>query len=120
MKAQSIAYLLSESEHIYWILYLEVEVHSKWVLWLSRMQGQLFLRSGRVGNIWTKFAKTWVVLWDALVAYLEMLMNCGCPLGELRTHVIGKSKENLRQSYDNLTLELYAPSIRSTHAIGLG
>ena len=27
MKSQSNAYLLSESEHIYWILDLEVEVH---------------------------------------------------------------------------------------------
>jgi hypothetical protein len=32
-KAQSIAYLLSGSEHVYWIVGLEVKVHSIWVLW---------------------------------------------------------------------------------------
>ena len=37
--------LLSGCEHIYWILGLEVEVHSIWVLWItktSRMQGNFF------------------------------------------------------------------------------
>ena len=32
MKFQSNAYSLSESEHIYWILDLEGEVHLRWVL----------------------------------------------------------------------------------------
>jgi hypothetical protein len=32
MKPQSIAYLLNESEQVYWILDLEDKVHSKWVL----------------------------------------------------------------------------------------
>ena len=32
MKSQSIAYLLNESEHVYWILGLEDEVHSIWDL----------------------------------------------------------------------------------------
>ena len=32
MKSQSIAYLLNESEHVYWILDLEGEVHSIWDL----------------------------------------------------------------------------------------
>ena len=44
MKYQSIAYSLSGSEHVYWILGLEVEVQSLWVSWTrwpSRMQGQL-------------------------------------------------------------------------------
>jgi hypothetical protein len=48
MKSQSIAYLLNRSEHIYWILDLEDEVHSIWVIWtsgLQRMQGQLIFRS---------------------------------------------------------------------------
>ena len=38
MKSQSIAYLLNESEHIYWILDLEGEVHSIWDLWISGLQ----------------------------------------------------------------------------------
>ena len=37
-KSQSIAYLLNESEHIYWILDLENEVHSIWVKWTSGLQ----------------------------------------------------------------------------------
>ena len=44
MKYQSIAYSLSGSEHVYWILGLEVELQSIWVSWTrrpSRMQGQL-------------------------------------------------------------------------------
>jgi hypothetical protein len=41
-KSQSIACLLNGSEHIYWILDLENQVHSIWVIWTSgpsRMQG---------------------------------------------------------------------------------
>ena len=38
MKSQSIAYLLNGSEHIYWILDLEDEVHSIWVIWTSGLQ----------------------------------------------------------------------------------
>ena len=46
MKCQSIAYLLNESEHIYWILDLEGEVHSIWAdKWLLKVQGQWFFQS---------------------------------------------------------------------------
>ena len=38
MKPQSIAHLLNGSEHIYWILDLEGEVHSIWDLWESGLQ----------------------------------------------------------------------------------
>ena len=38
MKSQSIAYLLNESEHVYWILDLDGEVHSIWDLWISGLQ----------------------------------------------------------------------------------
>ena len=34
----SIAYLFNESEHIYWILDLETEVHSIWIIWMSNLQ----------------------------------------------------------------------------------
>ena len=37
-KSQLIVYLLNESEHIYWILDLENEVHSIWVIWTSGLQ----------------------------------------------------------------------------------
>ena len=37
-KAQSIAYLLIGSEHIYWIVDVENEVHSIWVIWTSGPQ----------------------------------------------------------------------------------
>ena len=46
MKSQSMAYLLNGSELIYWILDLEDEVHSVWVIWTSDLQeskGNLFL-----------------------------------------------------------------------------
>ena len=36
MKSQSSAYFLNGSEHIYWILDLEDEVHSIWVTWTKR------------------------------------------------------------------------------------
>ena len=48
-KSQSIAYLLNGSEHIYWILDLENEVHSIWVIWTSNLQeckGQARVRVG--------------------------------------------------------------------------
>ena len=48
MKSQSIAYLLNGSEHIYWILDLEDEVHSIWVIWTSGLQeckGNFIFRS---------------------------------------------------------------------------
>ena len=35
MKSRSIIYLLNGSEHIYWILDLEGEVHLIWDLWIS-------------------------------------------------------------------------------------
>ena len=38
MKFQSIVYLLNESEHMYWILDLEGEVHSIWDLRISGLQ----------------------------------------------------------------------------------
>ena len=38
MKFQLIAYLVNESEHIYWILDLEDEVHSIWDLRISGLQ----------------------------------------------------------------------------------
>ena len=38
MKSQLIAYLLHGSEHIYWNLDLEGEVHSIWNLWISGLQ----------------------------------------------------------------------------------
>ena len=37
MSSQSIAYLLGANEHIYWILDLEGEVHSIWVLWTNNL-----------------------------------------------------------------------------------
>ena len=37
-KSQSIAHLVNGSEHIYWILDLEDEVHSIWVIWISNLQ----------------------------------------------------------------------------------
>ena len=37
-KSQLIVYLLNESEHIYWILDLEDEVHSMWVIWTSGLE----------------------------------------------------------------------------------
>ena len=55
MRSQSIAYLLIESERIYWSLGLEVEVHSTWVLCIrrpSRMYGYLFyLKSSMAGGV---------------------------------------------------------------------
>ena len=53
MKPQSIAYLLNGSEHIYWILDLEGEVHSIWDLWISGLQeckGNGFFEVGWVDN----------------------------------------------------------------------
>ena len=38
MKSQSISYSLNASAHKYWILDLEDEVHSTWVLWTSGLQ----------------------------------------------------------------------------------
>ena len=38
MKSQSIAYLLNGSEHIYWILDLEYEMHSIWIIRTSGLQ----------------------------------------------------------------------------------
>jgi hypothetical protein len=48
MKSQSIAYLLDGTEHVYWILDLEDEVHAIWVIWTSGFQeckGNFFFQS---------------------------------------------------------------------------
>ena len=51
MKSQSIAYLLNESEHIYWIQDPEDEVHSIWDLWISpTCKEQWFFRSWAGGQ----------------------------------------------------------------------
>ena len=53
MKSKSIAYLLNGSEHVYWILGLEDEVHSIWDLWITGLQeckGNDFFEVGRAGN----------------------------------------------------------------------
>jgi hypothetical protein len=44
MNSQSIAFLLTENEHTYWILNLEKKMHSIWIIWkrLSRMQRQFY------------------------------------------------------------------------------
>ena len=68
MTSQSIAYILNESEHIYWILDLGDEVHSLWVIWTSRLQeckGNFIFRS-QVERT-TSFGqdeKFRIVLWD--------------------------------------------------------
>ena len=46
MKSQLIAYLLSESSHIYWILDNEGEVQLKWDLWTNGFQECCFLEVG--------------------------------------------------------------------------
>ena len=38
IRSQSIAYLLNKSEHIHWILDIEDEIHSIWVIWASNLQ----------------------------------------------------------------------------------
>ena len=65
MKSQSIPGLLSGSEHMYWILGLEVEVHSIWFLWTrrpSRMQVQRFFEVGWGGQSF--LARFMKILWD--------------------------------------------------------
>ena len=50
-KSQSIAYLPNGSEHIYWILDLENEMHSIWVIWssLQECKGQVRVGHARIG-----------------------------------------------------------------------
>ena len=53
MKSQSIAYLLSGIAHIYWILDLEVEVHSIWNCSQAAFKNataMCFSKLGRAGN----------------------------------------------------------------------
>ena len=52
MKIQTIAYLLNESEHMYWILDLEGEVHSIWdwrISGLQKCNNNGFFKVGRGG-----------------------------------------------------------------------
>jgi hypothetical protein len=60
MKSQPIAYLLNESEHIYWIWDLECEVRSVWDLWicgLEECEGNGFFEVGRAGGRATVFGQ---------------------------------------------------------------
>ena len=53
MKSQSISYLLNESDHIYWNLDLEGEMHSIWDLWtsgLKKCKSNGFFEVGRDGQ----------------------------------------------------------------------
>ena len=77
MNFQLIAYLPNPSEHKYWILDLEGEVHSTWVLWTrqpSIMQGQLFLEVEWGGQCFQSCSKTIVegclrvvITWPGLI-----------------------------------------------------
>ena len=53
-KPQSIAYSLNGSEHIYWILDLEDEAHSVWVIWTKEafrnVRTILFFKIGQNGQ----------------------------------------------------------------------
>jgi len=59
VKYQLIAYSLNGSEHIYWILDLEDEVHSIWAIWTSGLdewKGIFFSKSGIVGSsFWSRY-----------------------------------------------------------------
>ena len=83
MKSQSMAYLLSGSEHIYWILDLEGEVHSIWVLWTrrpSKMQGQLFFEVGRGGQRFSVgFRKVFLGLPEGCGSRAPALILSGTP-----------------------------------------
>ena len=73
MKSQSIAYLLNGSEHIYWILDLEGEVHSIWDLWISGLQeckGNGFFEVGQGGQQFSVGSRKSGFLWTG---------GCPCP-----------------------------------------
>ena len=55
MNSQSIAYLLNENEHIYWILDLEDGVHSIWNLWRSGLQE---CKNARMQRFFWKMSRT--------------------------------------------------------------
>jgi hypothetical protein len=60
LKSRSILYLLSGSEHVYWILDLGGDMHSIWVLWTSRLQeckGNLFFEVRRGGQQFSGWIK---------------------------------------------------------------
>ena len=64
MKPQLIAHLLNGSEHIYWILDLQGEVHSTWDLWVSGLQeckSNEFLQN-RVGGYAIVFSQVQKIL----------------------------------------------------------
>jgi hypothetical protein len=56
IKSRWIAHLLNGSEHIYWILDLEGEVHSIWDLWISGLQECKDIDFFEVGRDRHKFA----------------------------------------------------------------
>ena len=55
IKSHSIAYLLNENEYIYWILDLEDEVHSIWIIWTSSLheckRNFIFSKSGGAAGL---------------------------------------------------------------------
>ena len=72
-KFSSVVLELSGSEHLHWILSLDV-VHTIWVLWMSDLQeckGNVFLKSGGEGNIFSvRFKKkNWKLYWDYMRGY---------------------------------------------------
>ena len=87
IKSQSIACLLRESEHLYWILGLQGESHSLWDLWTSGLQECkggllffLFFEIGRGGKSCWSGSKEFLFLF--LFLYLVRLpegVGLACP-----------------------------------------
>ena len=71
VNSQSIAYLLNGSEHVYWNLFIEGEVHSTWDVWTSGLQeckGNGFSEVGRAGNNFRSGPKFWI-FWTGICPY---------------------------------------------------
>ena len=66
MKSQPIAYLLNESDHINWIVDLEDEVHSIWVICPSGLQeckGKIIVGRSGGSNFWSEPESFRFFLW---------------------------------------------------------
>ena len=83
MKSQSIPYLLSGSERLYWILDLEGEMHSMWDLWRSVLQeckGNGFFEVGRgKEEFFGRVQKILISLWG----------SCPLPVSTSRERLVG-------------------------------
>ena len=94
LKSQSLSYLLNGSEHMYWILDFEGEVHSIWDLWRTYLQeckGNGFFEIRQASISFRSVQKIWISFWETAPAQIYLLQKVCMGRFNVRHYYLTKS-----------------------------